>query len=71
MEKEEIKIVEPEVTEEIRIDEPELIKTEEPVAKEEMLSTGGYSGIALVGVLSSITATILAMIGIGFVTFFK
>ena len=71
MEKEEIKIVEPEVTEEIRIDEPELIKTEEPVAKEEMLSTGGYSGIALVGVLSSITATILAMVGIGFVTFFK
>lgn len=63
MEKEEIKIIEPEVTEDIKI--------EEPTAKEETLSTGGYSGIALVGVLSSIAATILAMVGIGFVTFFK
>lgn len=63
MEKEEIKIIEPEVTEEIKIEEPE--------DKEEILSTGGYSGIALVGVLSSIAATILAMVGIGFVTFFK
>ena len=71
MEREEIKIVEPEVMEEVRINEPELIKTEEPTAKEEILSTGGYSGIALVGVLSSIAATILAMVGIGFVTLFK
>ncbi len=34
-------------------------------------ATGGYSGIALVGVLSSIATIIMAMIGIGIISFLK